>query len=181
MLKHRFLKCLLYAVAALAFCVVQAAFAFAQDSSGSDTDVKTGASGLPVPRFVTLASDEVNLRTGPGLQYPITWVLVREALPVEVIREFDVWREVRTIDGDEGWLHQSLLSGKRNALISPNMTRVYNKPEDGARPLADIEAGVIVGLEECQSEWCYVDVLNYDGWIKKSALWGVYDHEVFDE
>jgi SH3-like domain-containing protein len=181
MLKSKFMRCVLYLFAALAFCIAQAALSFAQGKDEGGQSFRTGASGLQVPRFVTLASDEVNMRTGPGLQYPITWVLVRESLPVEIIREFDVWREIRTLDGDEGWVHQSLLSGRRTAVIRPNQQRVFSKPETSSRPLAEVEPGVIVGVEECLQDWCYVDVLNYDGWMPKSAMWGVYDHEVFED
>ena len=138
-------------------------------------------SGLPLPRFVSLVSNEVNMRTGPGLKYPITWVLVREDLPVEIIREFDTWREIRTIDGDEGWVHQSLLSGNRTAIISPYTRRVYEDPSEDSRPLAEIQPGVIVELEECEGEWCKIDVLNYDGWMHKDGLWGTYMHEEFNE
>ena len=81
------MRCVLYLFAALAFCIAQAALSFAQSKDESGQSFRTAASGLQVPRFVTLASDEVNMRTGPGLQYPITWVLVRESLPVEIIRE----------------------------------------------------------------------------------------------
>lgn len=138
-------------------------------------------SGLPLPRFVSLVSNEVNMRTGPGLKYPITWVLVRENLPVEIIREFDTWREIRTIDGDEGWVHQSLLSGKRTAIVSPYTRRIYVDPSENSRPLAEVQPGVIVDLDECEAEWCKVDILNYDGWMHKDALWGAYMHEEFNE
>ena len=181
MLKSKLFKCVVYFLAAVLFCVVQAAISFAQTDMATETQLQRGESGLPLPRFVSLASDEVNMRTGPGLQYPITWVLQREGLPVEITREFDVWREIKTIDGDEGWVHQSLLSGRRTAVIAPNLKRVYRKPDATSRPLAEIEPGVIVEMVECIRQWCYIDVLNYDGWMEKSAMWGVYDFETFEE
>jgi SH3-like domain-containing protein len=74
------------------------------------------STGLPVPRFVSLGADRVNLRFGPGKEYPISWVLAREGLPVEIIGEFDTWRKVRLHDGDEGWVHSSLLSSRRTIM-----------------------------------------------------------------
>ena len=137
-------------------------------------------SGLVIPRFVSLSSDEVNLRTGPGLKYPIDWVLVREALPVEVVREFDTWREIKTPDGDVGWVHSSLLSGKRTAMISQYTQTLYKKPSQESRPIVNVEPGVIAQLNKCDAQWCHIDVLTYNGWIKKTSLWGAYSYEVFD-
>jgi len=139
-----------------------------------------GGSGLAVPRFVTLTSNEVNLRTGPGLKYPIEWVLVREDMPVEVTREFDTWREIKTIDGDTGWVHGSMLSGKRFVVITPYTQKVYKKASLDSRPLAQVEPGVIAEVNECSENWCYLDVLTYDGWLEKTSLWGVYDHEIIE-
>lgn len=140
----------------------------------------TGASGLEVPRFVSLASNEVNLRTGPGLKYPIEWVLTREGLPVEVVREFDTWREIKTVDGDVGWVHSSLLSGKRTVLVDQYTRKIFNAASADSRPIAQIEPGVVADVDKCEKQWCHIDVLTYDGWIEKSSVWGVYDHEVFD-
>ncbi|HKH69397.1 MAG TPA: SH3 domain-containing protein, partial [Reyranella sp.] len=66
-------------------------------------------SGLPIPRFASLRSDEVNVRTGPGPRYPIDWVFKRKAMPVEIVAEFENWRKIRDWQGASGWVHQSLL------------------------------------------------------------------------
>lgn len=137
-------------------------------------------SGLTLPRYVSLASNQVNLRVGPGLKYPISWVLTRESLPVEIVREFDTWREIRTTDGDQGWVHQSLLSGRRTAMVHRTLRRIYQNPSADSRPLAEIEPGVIVGVETCAADWCEIEILNYNGWIEKEGLWGVYPYEKFD-
>ena len=76
--------------------------------------------GLPIPRFAVLRSDEVNLRTGPGPRHPVDWVIRRRDLPVEITAEFDTWRRIRDIEGTEGWVHQSLLTdGCAHVLTSP--------------------------------------------------------------
>jgi|AntRauTorcE11897_2_1112592.scaffolds.fasta_scaffold02858_3 SH3-like domain-containing protein len=155
------------------------------DSKAEDKTAEKAAdsgpkSGLPLPRFVSLGSNEVNMRVGPGLKYPITWVLTREGLTVEIVREFDAWREIRTKDGDQGWVHQSLLSGKRTAIIDRYIRRIHKSPSRDSRPLAEIEPGVIVAVNACEVEWCNTEILNYDGWIQKDGLWGVYPYEKFD-
>ena len=136
---------------------------------------------LPIPRFVTLGTDEVNVRTGPGLRYPIKVIIRKDGLPVEIIREFDVWRQIRDVDGDEGWVHKSMLSGKRTVIIKGAVQALLKKPASDAKPVARLEPGVIADLEKCAGQWCYIDVASYDGWMKRENLWGVYASEIFKE
>lgn len=135
---------------------------------------------LPLPRFASLAADEVNIRKGPGLRYPIEWVIRREGLPVEIIREFDTWREIRDHAGDSGWVHQSLLSGRRTVLIDGHIRTMYRKPSEATRPVARLEPGVTVDLDRCDKEWCYLSVAGYEGWVRRDGLWGVYPGEEID-
>ncbi|MEM8833114.1 MAG: SH3 domain-containing protein [Pseudomonadota bacterium] len=138
-------------------------------------------SGLPIPRFISLAKNKVFMRTGPGLRYPIRWVYTKKQMPIEVIQEFDTWRKVRDVDGAEGWIHQSLLSGKRTALAQGEEGAIMlKKPESAARPVAMIESGVILTLESCAQKWCKATVDGFKGWIEKKSLWGVYADEELD-
>ena len=136
---------------------------------------------LPLPRFVTLSADEVNVRVGPGIRYPIKLVLKKERLPVEIIKEFDVWREVRSIDGDAGWVHKSLLSGKRSVIIKDYIQTIYKKPNKKSKPVVKLEPGVIARLDHCKNEWCYLNVASYKGWIKRENIWGVYSDEAVEK
>jgi SH3-like domain-containing protein len=142
----------------------------------------TGAStGLPVPRFVSLKSDEVNVRTGPGTRYPIQWLYRRDGLPVEIVEEFDLWRKIRDIEGATGWVHKSMLEGSRRAFIRGKEAQVVRaNPEADARPLLKAEPMVITDVMECEVRWCRVQVSGRKGWIEKKHLWGVYPDEVFD-
>lgn len=168
--------------------VFHGAEAQAQDDAGGGKTAETvksmlpeGAQPLPVPRFVTLGPDEVNLRTGPGIRYPIRLVIRKQGLPVEVIREFDVWRQVRDKDGDEGWVHKSMLSGRRSVVVNGSTQVVLRKPDDGARPVVRLEQGVIASLDKCESAWCRLSVGGYTGWIKRDVIWGVYPTEQFKD
>lgn len=127
-----------------------------------------------LPRFATLGKDEVFVRTGPALQYPIKWVYNKRGLPVEIIREYETWRQVRDIDGTDGWVHHAMLSGYRNAIIqSKNDVTLLKKPDAGAAPVVRLESGVIVTLDECQPAWCRVGISGFKGWTLRSTLWGV--------
>ena len=146
-----------------------------------------GPSGLPLPRFVSLKSDRVNLRAGPGTDYPASWVFRRAGLPLEITTEFETWRQVRDAEGTSGWVLQSFLSGRRTALVLPwdvkegsPPTQVPIKSGDSAstRTVAVVEAGVIANVHECDSVWCHVTIDAYRGYIEQKKLWGVYDAEV---
>ena len=169
MLKKRFYVIFILVLLALAASPVFAA----------DADDK--GSGLPVPRFVALGTDEVNVRTGPGLRYPIRHIIRREGLPVEIIREFDVWRQIKDIDGDEGWVHKSMLSGKRSVVVRGTVHLLLKKPSEGARPVVRLEPGVIAKLDTCVANWCQLAVGGYDGWLKRQDIWGVYPDEKFED
>jgi SH3-like domain-containing protein len=149
--------------------------AASEDEAGA-----AGPTGLPLPRFVSLRSNEVNLRTGPGVQYPIEWVYRRAGMPVEVIAEFDTWRKVRDWQGTVGWVHQSMLTGKRRALVTGGTQALRREPRDGSALVARLEPGVIGEIGSCGPEWCRVTAAGLRGWLKRGEFWGVYPNERFD-
>ncbi|MBF0270162.1 MAG: hypothetical protein HQL44_16385 [Alphaproteobacteria bacterium] len=141
------------------------------------------ASGLPLPRFVSLRAEEVNLRTGPGVRYPIEWVITKRELPVEIIAEFDTWRKIRDAQGTDGWVHQTMLTGRRTMLVIGNGIRKLRRSDsDEAAPLANVESGVIGRLLQCprNSQFCRVEVDGYQGWLKRDEFWGVYSGEYIE-
>lgn len=138
------------------------------------------ADSLPLPRFVSLKSSEVNLRTGPGKRYPIDWVYQRRGLPVEIIAEFDNWRRVRDSEGDVGWVHHALLSGRRSALVALPERIFLRAPEAGAQALFRASLGVLVEIVSCDGVWCKVSHDDTKAWTKQGGLWGVYLGEVIE-
>jgi SH3-like domain-containing protein len=143
--------------------------------------------GLRALRYVSLKADRVYLRKGPGTEYPVAWEFQRAGLPVEVIREFDVWRQVRDAGGTVGWVHSSLLSGRRTALILPwEVKEGQSQPplatlryDDHARaaPVAQVEAGALVSIVGCEKGWCRVSIGSHRGYIEQTKLWGTYPDE----
>ncbi len=141
------------------------------------------SSGLPVPRFVSLKSDKVNVRGGPTKDHDVTWMFTRSGLPVEVTAEFDNWRRIRDWEGSEGWVYHSLLSGKRTVVVAPSP-----KQKDELLPLRDnadaesavvakLQAGVLAQVKRCNGGWCRVTGNGFDGWAQQERLWGVYPNE----
>jgi len=139
-------------------------------------------SGLPLPRFVSLRSDEVNLRTGPGARYPLDWIYTRRDLPVEVIAEFETWRKVRDWQGTEGWVHQSMLSARRMAVITQGRKKLKAEADDKAVVLAELDTNVVVRLLTCPRDksFCKVEVQNIQGWLRRDEFWGVYQGEFIE-
>ncbi|MBV8170293.1 MAG: SH3 domain-containing protein [Alphaproteobacteria bacterium] len=138
-------------------------------------------SALPVPRFVSLRSDEVNVRTGPGVRYPIDWVFQRKTMPVEVLAEVDTWRKVRAADGTEGWVHQSMLTGRRTAMVTGrDVLTLRKRNASDADAVAMLEPGVIGNLLECRDAWCRLEIAGNKGWLPRDTLWGVLPSENFN-
>ncbi len=143
----------------------------AEPGRGSNT-------GMPLPRFAALRSEEVNLRTGPGVRYPIEWVYKRRDLPVQIEREFEVWRLVRDQEGVKGWVHQATLAPRRTAVVVGEQT-LRQAAEDTAGPVAKLKPGVILRLRSCEaaSAWCQAQVQDYRGWVKRTEIWGTFPNE----
>lgn len=132
----------------------------------------------PVPRFVSLRANVVNLRTGPGDRYPVEWVYRRKGLPVEILAQHDQWRQVRDWQGTEGWVHQRLVANLRNVIVK-GAQRVLRADADAqSPPVAKLDPGVIAHLLECRGAWCRVEAEDIKGWLKRSEIWGVYPDEV---
>jgi SH3-like domain-containing protein len=138
--------------------------------------------GLPLPRFVSLRSDEVNMRTGPGRRYPVEWVYRRRGLPVEVIAEFDTWRRVRDWQGIDGWMHSSVLSSKRYVVVTGGVRILREKSDPESPPVARAEVSVIAKLLECSegSAWCRIEIDGVRGWLRRDEFWGVYEDETIE-
>jgi SH3-like domain-containing protein len=140
-------------------------------------------SGLPIPRFVSLKADRVNVRGGPTKDHDVTWVYNRAGLPVEITAEFETWRRIRDWEGAEGWVYQSLLSGRRTATVAPNeknkgeLIPLYDKPDHAATVVARLQVGVLGSVKRCTGSWCRLAGESFDGWIQQERLWGVYPNE----
>jgi SH3-like domain-containing protein len=142
------------------------------------------ASGLPVPRFVSLKADKVNMHIGPAKTYEVKWLYQRQGLPVEITAESENWRKIRDAEGTEGWVYHSLLSGKRTAMVMvkapDDLVPVYAKPDAKSGMTAQLERGVVGTVKRCSGGWCQFNGRGFDGYIQETRLWGVYPDEKVD-
>jgi SH3-like domain-containing protein len=153
-------------------------FAWVPSAAMADTKTKGDVTNLPIPRFVSLKSAEANARRGPSLSHRIDWVYKRKHMPLEIFGEYENWRRVRDAEGMGGWIHYSLLSGVRTVLVRTDLQAVHAKPDDTSHVVAKFERNVVADLEACTVDWCQIIADGYEGWVPKTALWGVYPDEI---
>ncbi len=154
----------------------------ATEDGASQAPVEGRKNALPIPRFVSLKSDKVNVRRGPSSDQAIVWVFSRVGLPVEVIAESENWRRVRDSEGADGWVFHSLLSGRRTVLVTPwskgeESVPLYGSKSTSSRAVAALQAGVLGNVMSCDGDWCQVSVDDYSGYVQQDRLWGVYRGE----
>lgn len=161
--------------------VAGAVFLAVQLAAGPLAAAEDGTSGLPVPRFVSLKADKVNVRNGPGKDHDVAWVFKRAGLPVEVTAEFETWRRIRDADGAEGWVYHSMVSLRRTALVAPwlkgETVPMRDEPNADARVVAKLEPGVLGVVKTCDGKFCRIAGDGFDGYVVQTQLFGVYPNE----
>jgi SH3-like domain-containing protein len=160
--------------AALVLFSAPAAWAAGESAIGS-------VSGLPIPRFVSLKADRVNVRAGPNKDQDVRWVYTRAGMPVEITAEFENWRRIRDWEGAEGWVYHSLLSGKRTAVVVPtlktDLVPLYESPDIESAVTARLQSGVLTQIKSCTRNWSQVSGKDFSGYIEQERLWGAYPNE----
>ncbi len=136
--------------------------------------------GFTLPRYVSMRASEGNARRGPSRSHRIDWVFTRRNMPMMIVAEHGHWRRVVDRDGAGGWMHYSLLSGERSAIVETDMLPLYARPDLSSLVRAHAELGVTGRLHECQPDWCLMEVGGYRGWVQTASIWGVDADEVFD-
>lgn len=164
--------------------VIATAFSLTMGAPMVQAQTTGSESGRPLPRFVSVADDVVNVRKGPGTEYPIDWVYVRRGLPVEVIAEYGEWRRVKDWEGQIGWILVRLLSQERTLRVSgEDLIPLRSDAREEAPMIARVEPGVFGDIVQCpqpgsyRSDWCYVEIADLRGWLPRTNVWGVYQTE----
>ena len=141
--------------------------------SASGSSVISKKTGLPLPRFVSLKGDKVNLRRGPSLDYKIDWVYKRKHLPLMIVSEFGHWRKVIDFEGYTGWVYKDLLSGSRYIIVNKEETLLRNKASFDSLGKAILKREVIGKLINCEGLWCFIRIKNMRGYVFAEHIWGV--------
>ncbi len=122
--------------------------------------------------FVSLKKDKVNVRYGPGLDYPIKYIYKKKFLPVKVIDKKENFRKIIDHKKNSGWVHRIMLQ-KSKSLIATSEKILFKKPTKYSEPLAKLEKGRLLIFKKCVKDWCNIKSDQYSGWISKNNLWGI--------
>lgn len=126
------------------------------------------------PYWASISAGQARMRTGPGRQFPASWLYQRAGLPVRVIETYPNWRKVEDPDGQKGWMQANLLSDDRSGLVVKGAVRALREaPNDSSRVVWRAEPGVVGKLSECRRGWCKMDINGKLGYVEAEALWGV--------
>ncbi|MCT4575594.1 MAG: SH3 domain-containing protein [Alphaproteobacteria bacterium] len=123
-------------------------------------------------KWCSLKSNTVNVRTGPGKRYPIKWVYKRARMPMKVIAIYDSWIKVEDIEGAQGWLHPTMVSGRKSFIVSDKEVFLNKNANKESRHIAKLEKGVIGFVDECFKDVCKIDVDGWEGFVPQSSIWG---------
>ena len=140
--------------------------------------------GYNLPRYVSIKSNDVNLRVGPSINYPIIIKYIKQNYPIKIIEEYKDWRQIIDINNNNGWIHKSLIKGERNGIIvskKKSNLKIYNT-QDG-KIIGEITSGSLISLNKCKIDWCLISDINNQhqkGWIEKENIWGVDKNETFN-
>ena len=133
------------------------------------------------PYWASIASGEAMIRTGPGRNYPGTWLYKRRDLPVRVLKIYQSWRLVEDPDGTRGWMLVTLLSDRRTAIVKPGQPRAIHEKSNAASRIAyRAEPGVVGRIEQCDGAMCSFAVGRRIGWIAQAEIYGVGERERLD-
>ena len=133
--------------------------------------------GYPLPRYASLRANEVHLRTGPGVRYPVDWKYHSRGMPVEITAEFENWRKIRDWQGTEGWVHRSMLSGRRTIVVTGGLQPLRQDPDANSVLSARVMEKAVGRVLECEGDWCHLEVGERRGWMRRGHIWGVYSYE----
>ena len=121
--------------------------------------------------YLMLKNSKVNVRMGPGLDYPVKFIYKKKYLPVKVVDKKENFRKVIDHKKNSGWIHISQLK-KVNSVIVLSNRILFKKPTFNSKPVVNIEGGRLFVLEKCKKDWCEVSSQNYSGWINMDNVWG---------
>ena len=121
--------------------------------------------------YLMLKNSKVNVRMGPGLDYPVKFIYKKKYLPVKVIDKKENFRKIIDHKKNSGWIHISQLK-KVNSVIVLSNRILFKKPSFNSRPIANIDSGRLLVLKKCKKDWCEVSSQTYKGWINMDNVWG---------
>ena len=131
------------------------------------------AQSRETPYWASISAGQARMRTGPGRNFPTSWLYQRAGLPVRVVKVYENWRKIEDPDGMQGWMLVNLLSADRTAMIVGDIRPLREAPQAGARIRYRAEPGVVGRIRSCRRGWCEIDVRGRNGFVDVDHLYGI--------
>jgi SH3-like domain-containing protein len=132
----------------------------------------TLCAGEAAARRLAVSVSKANMRSGPGTKHEILWS-VGKYYPVDTLKKSGSWYKIRDFEGDEAWIHESLLKKIPAIIVKAPLVNVREKPSTDSRILFQAEKGVSFKRLGKMGDWFKVRHADGDiGWIHKSLVWG---------
>tara|TARA_Y100000590_G_C15334748_1_gene869110 strand:+ start:44 stop:499 length:456 start_codon:yes stop_codon:yes gene_type:complete len=124
------------------------------------------------PKYASIKKEKAYSRHNASFDAPIEYIYQKKYLPILIINEHDNWREIRDIEGDESWMHISMISYKKT-FINKKEQNLYKYKDNKDIVNAIVKKGVVGKIIKCEEKLCKVKIKPYSGWIEKKNLWGI--------
>lgn len=120
---------------------------------------------------VSVSSQVANIRSGPGTNYDILWQ-VEKYYPLIVQKKTGTWFNFKDFEGDEGWIHRSLIDQKPSVISIKENCNVRSGPGTSHPVLFTIGKGIPFLILKREQNWIHIQHADGDkGWIHKSLVW----------
>ena len=121
--------------------------------------------------FLMLKNNKVNVRYGPGFDYPIKYIYKKKNLPIKVIDKKENFRRIIDFKNNSGWIHASQLKKAKSFILIEDQL-LFSKPTKYSKPILKIAKGRLLLIKKCKKDWCKVKTEEYMGWLKVENIWG---------
>ncbi len=122
-------------------------------------------------KYLSLKKDKVNVRYGPGFDFPVKYIYKKKNLPIKQIDKKDNFRRIIDFKKNSGWIHVSQLK-KINSVIAIENKILFKNSTIFSKPIANINKGRLLIIKKCEKNWCKIETGRLRGWVKKENLWG---------
>ena len=127
--------------------------------------------GTALAERLSVAAGIANIRSGPGQNYEILWK-VEKYYPLMVLKKENRWYQFRDFEGDEGWIHASLLAKIPSVITKSSKCNIRSGPGTKHKIVLTVESGIPFKVLKRERKWIQIQHADGDrGWIHQSLVW----------
>jgi SH3-like domain-containing protein len=120
---------------------------------------------------ISVSANEANIRSGAGNNFDVLWKS-EKYFPLNVVKKVGDWYQVKDFQGDEGWVHQSLVGNTPSVITTKDKNSLRSEPKPDAKILFSVGPGIPFKVLKRNNKWILVEHADGDkGWIHESTVW----------